>query len=364
MDLFSRWRPASQPALAVRDEQRRLTEAVLRSAASLIASDDDARTTITRHCETLTALVPHIMLAWTWFGPSAATRIEPQVMAGPAAAYARTLCIERSLLTEIGPAFRTLAGKQLEPFNVSTLSPFGPWRQAAAQHGVRSVLALPLKSTFDDQSGLFVLYADVERYFEQVGVGVFDALGHLFSAVLSRAARNAELARAANCDALTGLSNRHAVALLDPELRRITAHDKPVSVVMLDIDHFKHINDQHGHPAGDQVLRLVARLLQATVRQTDTVARWGGEEFVVCLPGTDLPMALAVAEKLRHNLAAEDLALAPGLTTRVTASLGVAELQAGESVVQGITRADQALYAAKHGGRDRVQAAPMPAQVA
>jgi diguanylate cyclase (GGDEF)-like protein len=75
-------------------------------------------------------------------------------------------------------------------------------------------------------------------------------------------------------------------------------------------------------------------------------------------------MALAVAEKLRHNLAAEDLALAPGLTTRVTASLGVAELQAGESVVQGITRADQALYAAKHGGRDRVQAAPMPAQVA
>ncbi len=364
MPMLSFLRSRAAPSFDVQAEQRQLSEAVLRSAARLVASDDDAQTAIARHCQTLTALAPHIVLAWTWFGPSTTPTIRPQVMAGSAAAYAHTLCIQRSLLTELGPAFRTLAGKQLEPFKVTALSPFGPWRAAAAAHGVRSVLALPLRSSLDGQSGLFVLYADVDRYFDNVGVGVFDALGHLFGAVLSRAARNVELARAANCDALTGLANRHAVALLGPELQRVTAHDQAVSVVMLDIDHFKHINDDHGHAAGDAVLRSVARLLQTTVRQTDTVARWGGEEFVICLPGADLPVALGVAEKLRLALAAEHLAVGAGRTLRLTASLGVAQLQTGETLADGIARADRALYLAKHGGRDRVAAAPLVAATA
>lgn len=350
-------RSASTPATPfdVQAEQQVLAEAMLRSAAGLIAADDKSEVLIARHCQTLTTMAPHLVLAWTWFGASDTALIEPQISAGKAADYAQNILIERTMLTQRGPAFRTLAGKHLEPFNVSTLSPFGPWRDIARRHGVRSVLALPLSSSVEGQSGLFVLYADVEHYFDQVGVGMFDALGHLFGAVLSRAARNAELERAANCDVLTGLANRQAIALLDQELRRITEHDRPVCVLILDIDHFKQVNDTHGHAAGDAALRGVARLLRSTLRQSDTVARWGGEEFVVCLPGIELNVALRVAEKLRQTLADEWLALGAGQTLQVTASLGAARLQAGESLVDCIARADRGLYAAKHAGRNCVR---------
>ena len=354
MGLFSRRRPPVTTALDVRAEQRLLTEAVLRSAASLIASEDDAHTTITRHCETLTVLAPHIVLAWTWFGPSATARIEPQVVAGRASAYGRTLSIERSLLTEIGPAFRTLAGKQLEPFRVSTMSLFRPWRQAAAEHGVCSVLALPLQSTVESQSGLFVLYADVEDYFDHVGVGVFDALGHLIGAVLSRAGRNAELARAANCDALTGLSNRHAVALLDPELRRITAHDQPVSVVMLDLDHFKTVNDTYGHHAGDLVLTHFAHLVASTLRREDGFGRLGGEEFMLLFPNIE-PAGLThiVNRVLEMVRAGRPLPNVPEFG--YTCSAGVAMMEPGLDATENINKADRAVYAAKAQGRNRLE---------
>ncbi len=341
-------------------EQRKVTEAVLRSASNLVAADSDLQTTMSRHCETLTAMAPHIVLAWTWFGPVAAQAIRPQVVAGSAAAYARALCIERNPLTERGPAFRTLAGKRLQPFNISARSLFGPWRDAAKAHAVRSVLAIPLSSTHSDQAGLFVLYADVPGFFDAVGVGVFDALGHLFGAVLSRSARNAELALAANCDALTGLMNRRGLAMLDAELMRVTDHDEPVSLVMVDIDHFKRVNDQHGHSTGDAVLRGVARTVQTAVRHVDSVARWGGEEFVVCLPGADLEGAVAVAEKLRRAVAAAHFGLGTDQDLGVTVSMGVAQLRIGETLSQGIVRADHALYAAKESGRDRVMVAPLP----
>jgi GAF domain-containing protein len=201
-------------------EQPRLAEAVVRSAASLVDGDDNAQALIERHCHALTTLAPHIVLAWTWFGAPGASTLQPQAVAGSASAHARTLVIRRTPLTVIGPAFRTLAGQRLEPFNVSTMSLHGPWRCAAREHGVKSVLALPLRSQVDEQRGLFVLYSDVPRYFDLVGVGLFEALAQLFSAVLSRAVRNGELARAAHRDSLTGLPNRGALALLAPTLQR------------------------------------------------------------------------------------------------------------------------------------------------
>ncbi len=351
--IFSR--AALRRGFDTRAEQSRVAEAVVRCAAALVGSDDGAQRLIEHQCQTLTTLAPHIVLAWTWFGSPGTKTLAPQVVAGAASPYARALVIQRNSLTAIGPAFRTLAGHRLEPFQVSTMSLYGPWRYAAREHGVKSVLALPLASNHDDQRGLFVLYADVERYFDLVGVGLFEALAQLFSAVLSRATRNAELARAAHSDTLTGLRNRAALGLLCPSLRRVTALDPPVAALMLDIDHFKRINDVHGHDGGDHALRQVSARLQSVLRQDDVLMRWGGEEFCLFAPGADMAAGLAVGEKLRAALAAEQVAMPDGQLIEVTASVGVAQLQPGEEPATALGRADQALYAAKAAGRNQVR---------
>lgn len=352
-------RAAERGGFDLRAEQSLVAEAVVRSAASLLSVQDDAQSLMERHCRTLTALAPHIVLAWTWFGSPDTQRLQPQVVAGQASAYARALVIQRNALTAIGPAFRTLSGRRLEPFNVSTMSLYGPWRCAAREHGVQSVLALPLTSAIDEQRGLIVLYADVPRYFELVGVGLFEALAQLFSAVLTQTARNRALADAAHRDPLTGLANRAALALLEPRLQRVTPEDAAVGVVMLDIDRFKQINDTHGHAGGDAALVQVANTLRSLVRQGDVLMRWGGEEFCLCLPGMDAAGALAKAEQLRTRLEGAEVQTPEGARVRLTASMGVAELLPGEPLVAAIGRADAALYRAKSAGRNRVQAADM-----
>jgi diguanylate cyclase (GGDEF)-like protein len=358
MALFPALRRTRAPAFDRASEQQRVTEAVLRSAAALLQDERHADDVVAAHCESLTTLVPHLVLAWVWFGPADTTEIRPQVISGHAAPYARELVIQRNLLTSRGPAFRTLAGGRLEPFQVTPHSVFGPWREAARRHEVRSVLALPLSGrsggSAQCQRGLFVLYADVSDYFDAVGVGVFEALAHLFSAVLMRGERDAELARAANCDGLTGLANRQGLAVLEPGLRRLTALDPPCTVLMIDIDHFKRINDEHGHAAGDRVLCAVATVLRDTVRGSDAVARWGGEEFVICLPRVPLATARLLAEKLVARVAATPLVVNEHTQVMLTLSVGAAELRPGEALATAIASADAALYAAKRGGRNRV----------
>lgn len=338
----------------VRSEQQRLAEVVLRCAAALVAADAEPRALIERKCELLTSMLPHIVLAWTWCGPADTDEVVPQAVAGTASAYARALVIRRTALTSIGPAYRTLAGKRLEPFNVSALSLYEPWREVARDHGVRSVLALPLTPTADAERGLFVLYSDVPDYFDLVGVGLFDALAQLFSAVLTRAQRQTVLARAAYQDALTGLRNRGSLAVLQPSLRRTAPIDAPVAVMMLDVDHFKAVNDVHGHATGDQALRHIARLLQSRLRAADTLVRWGGEEFVAVVAGVAPQDAVGVAEQLRAAVAAEPLALDTGGELALTVSIGLSMLRVDEALVSAIGRADAALYRAKHAGRNRV----------
>lgn len=334
-----------------------VAEVVVRCAAALVSFEGDPQALIERKCHTLTSMAPHIVLAWTWFGDPGVRRLQPQVVAGAAAAYARELVIERNLLSAIGPAFRTLAGQRLEPFNVSRHSLYGPWRHAAREHGVRSVLALPLSSTHDEQCGLFVLYSDIEDYFDLVGVGLFDALAQLFSALLANAARQAELSEAAQRDPLTGLLHRGAATLMADKLRRRNEFDPPAAVALVDLDHFKAVNDTHGHAVGDAVLCTAAERLQAALRHGDTLLRWGGEEFCVVLPNTDHAGAHAVAEKLRANLAQSPLALPSGPQCTVTASVGFASIRVGEELAGAISRADAALYRAKHGGRNRTESA-------
>jgi two-component system, cell cycle response regulator len=164
-----------------------------------------------------------------------------------------------------------------------------------------------------------------------------------------------ELRRLATRDALTGLLNRRAFdAVLSGEVDRARRLGRPLALVVLDLDHFKAVNDTRGHPAGDAVLSAVARVLEAGVRSIDKVARLGGEEFAVLLMETDAPDALVVARRLVEAVRGRPVGLAEGGELAVTVSAGVAGLAGyGESGAALLTSADKALYAAKHGGRNR-----------
>ncbi len=168
---------------------------------------------------------------------------------------------------------------------------------------------------------------------------------------------NRELDRLSTTDRLTGLSNRLRIDdILENEGARTRRYGVPFSVILLDLDHFKDVNDAHGHQVGDAVLARVATLLRAHVRATDTVGRWGGEEFIIVCPHTPVNGAAVLAENLGARLAQLDIAVAG----RQTASFGVAECHPDDRIADVVGRADAALYEAKRAGRNRIHVAPAP----
>jgi two-component system cell cycle response regulator len=170
--------------------------------------------------------------------------------------------------------------------------------------------------------------------------------------------------RLACVDVLTGLLNRRALSgALATEVARSQRYGHSLSLVMVDVDHFKSINDRFGHATGDEVLKAVAANLEKARRTSDVAGRWGGEEFVVALSCTDAAGAAMAGERLRRALAAEAIAVG-GEELRVTASFGVATLLPGETMDACLARADRALYAAKSGGRNRVVSAEPPVSAA
>ncbi len=160
-------------------------------------------------------------------------------------------------------------------------------------------------------------------------------------------------------DALTGLYNRRYLESQLPQLvEEATNGGRLLSVLTLDVDFFKSVNDTYGHDAGDRVLQEMAGRIRGSVRGSDLACRTGGEEFVVVLPGTDLPTAERVADRIRKTVAAKSFLAAPGCHLPVTASVGVSSLAAGsDSSEDLLKRADQALYKAKREGRNRVVSA-------
>ena len=187
-----------------------------------------------------------------------------------------------------------------------------------------------------------------------IAIGVLAATGAalgIFAAVRSR--RNRHFAQLALCDDLTGVGNRRR---LDRDLAIEASNgDTPVAVIMVDVDHFKRINDEHGHDAGDQVLRAVADVLRREVRVGDVVYRYGGEEFCVLLAQTNTTEAGQVAERIRFGVSRMALAVDQPLTVSIGVALGK-----GAHVAQTMLRADEALFKSKDGGRDRVTLAAQP----
>jgi diguanylate cyclase (GGDEF)-like protein len=170
--------------------------------------------------------------------------------------------------------------------------------------------------------------------------------------------------RQALVDGLTGLANRRQCEeALRTEVSRSRRFGGPLSVVVGDLDDFKAVNDEHGHPVGDTVMREFARILERSVRDVDVAGRWGGEEFMLVLPGTDGPGAVRLAQRIRDYLEGRTLVTPEGVPVRITASFGVAEHEPDLEAEGLVAAADSALYEAKRAGKNRVSLAERPSDV-
>lgn len=183
---------------------------------------------------------------------------------------------------------------------------------------------------------------------------VEEAIGELHASLIQNEQARQALENLANKDGLTGLTNRrHFMLTAEAELQRAQRYRRPVSVGMADLDFFKKLNDTYGHAAGDTVLRAFAGLMLETLRQSDLVCRYGGEEFAFVFPESTLEEASSLAERFRASCAEHDIRLTDGSLVRVTLSLGIADASTC-SLEEALKRADEALYKAKHQGRNRV----------
>jgi diguanylate cyclase (GGDEF)-like protein/PAS domain S-box-containing protein len=177
-----------------------------------------------------------------------------------------------------------------------------------------------------------------------------------FQNITARKKLQEELEVQARLDSLTGVNNRrYFLERSVLELARAGRYGNPLSLLMIDIDHFKHVNDSWGHKAGDQVLRRLGRVFRDGLREVDIIGRMGGEEFAILLPMTDSRRAAEVAERLRERVAACTIAVDAALTLTVTISIGVSTLQGMDGSIDALlSKADQGLYLAKENGRNRV----------
>jgi len=200
--------------------------------------------------------------------------------------------------------------------------------------------------------GSLVLYGDEFTSEQRESAGWL--VGHAVIA-LANAQRHRTVEQQALVDGLTGLANRRlCTAALEKEVARATRFSEPLSLVLADIDDFKRINDRWGHPTGDDVLKTFAEALRSSVREIDLAGRWGGEEFALLLPGTNLEGGRELAERVRRRLTRKKILAPDGERIRVTASFGVAAFPELVSQDQLVAAADGALYEAKRTGKNRV----------
>jgi diguanylate cyclase (GGDEF)-like protein len=220
------------------------------------------------------------------------------------------------------------------------------------------VLYLCLDHTMRSIKPLHVLSAEVLASLRYFNIAVTFALLFYLSSLYLMLVNQAEkqLRQLATTDPLTQLLNRRSfLELADYELVQRKRHQAPLAFVLADIDHFKAINDQYGHAVGDSVLKAVSQVLTQTVREQDSVARWGGEEFLILMPNATLEAAQMVAERLREKISAIDVVVGDQ-TLKVSMTFGVSSHRLDEAVDAPVSRADTALYKGKARGRNQVVA--------
>ena len=210
-----------------------------------------------------------------------------------------------------------------------------------------------------DEIGRFTgIFESMARYVSErtrkLEATVEERTRHLNREIARRQELENELRALASVDGLTGINNRrHFLELCEKELERAQRYDRPLTMMMMDVDHFKRVNDTYGHAAGDEVLKQLAATCVASLRGSDILGRLGGEEFAVAMPECGIEAAIPVAERLRQTLAKIEVPSEQGAIS-FTISIGVIARVKGEDLTSALDRADQAMYAAKQGGRNRV----------
>jgi diguanylate cyclase (GGDEF)-like protein len=256
-------------------------------------------------------------------------------------------------LLELAPSW---ALAQVQRTGRPARSELTPEDAKKARAPVRASLAAPVRVEGSLWGAVAVAYSDPAAAHEEA-LSQLERVAELISLAVSNAEAREELSRMARTDPLTGLLNHGAFhERLEEETARAARHGRPLSLALLDIDHFKLVNDLHGHRVGDETLRAVAHLMGSHAREVDVVGRVGGEELALLMPDSALAGAAEAAERLRAVIAATPL----GAAGTITASIGVAQLWPGGSGTDLFGQADSAMYSAKASGRNCVRAAPEP----
>ncbi len=260
------------------------------------------------------------------------------------------------------PAEDVFAAHVLQTNQPLFYPPGPPGKTRALGH---PALYVPLRSRDHLLGVLSVDNRASQRMFTTADIGPLTTLADYAAIAIANGRLFAEVQLQSMTDSLTGISNRrHFFALAGREFQRAIRFGRPLSAIMVDIDHFKQVNDTHGHAVGDQVIVEVARLCQTSIRAIDVLGRYGGEEFALVLPETDAHGACQLAERLRRRIVGTPINTQAG-PLPITASLGVASTQiAADDVNALIANADGALYAAKQAGRNRVALQPIPQRTA
>jgi diguanylate cyclase (GGDEF)-like protein len=233
------------------------------------------------------------------------------------------------------------------------LGPDGELARAGDPDGAAETIAFPLRAGGSDFGSLVLAAASFDA--DQVETAA--SLATQAVVALENAKLHRIVQRQALVDSLTGLANRRSIEeTLRSELARATRFGESGCLVLADLDDFKQVNDQYGHPVGDEVLKTFARTLRDTVRGSDVAGRWGGEEFALVLTGTDEAGGIHLAERARAAIEAQTVDTPDGRAVSATASFGIAPFRAGQELGELVAAADSALYEAKREGKNRVVA--------
>jgi diguanylate cyclase (GGDEF)-like protein len=268
----------------------------------------------------------------------AAINLRPQVLNGQLLAEVlqrrNAVVVPNLLETGLGPELRAFVEK----------------------HSVASLLAVPIH-TKDVVLGAFISLGNASKVFTSEDVTTASALADFTAIALENAGLFAELQRSAITDSLTGVYNtRFFHELLSRETARADRYTTPLSLLMIDVDSFKLVNDTYGHVVGNKVLTQIAKTIERTVRNTDFVFRCGGDEFGVVLPATNLDGAMHAAEKILQKVEASDILTTLGYSGPVTVSIGLSEYHRGSHFESLVAEADQALYASKRSSKNCARA--------
>ncbi|BAP87726.1 uncharacterized protein E1O_05950 [Burkholderiales bacterium GJ-E10] len=251
---------------------------------------------------------------------------------------------------ESDPAMATGFETWFTEFDRTLRRPADPLlRQVALKHRALSNCTAALRSRIGNGG---ITTAEFDRF--------ADAAMHYHGSL--RALERALIHEASMVDALTGIWNRSSLTdRLGAERDRMLRHGGPCSLAMMDLDHFKDVNDRHGHAAGDHVLRSVVDVAKRHLRRYDSIFRYGGEEFLFCLPNIAAPEAQIAMDRIREDIAVLRLPLPEGGAITITASFGIAEMDTHRPIETSVDRADRALLRAKSSGRNQVRVWDLPA---